>query len=184
MNNYDPAYGHPQPPSGVRLPPPPPAAPQPDPDVAIAQRALALESEGTEKAKWGAALGALGVVLVIWGLATRHHGVVPPAGAACLVGVYMIYLGGKLATEAEELADQISDEPTSPLVSDSGDFVTLPDGRVVTREHAESLARADAARVREGYDPIHDQSQGQQQPQRPDNAPRSDFDDMSDEDGF
>lgn len=172
-NNYnpDPAYQQ-----GVHLPPPP-AAPQPDPDVDLARRALALESEGTEKAKWGAALGALGVVLVIWGLATRHHGVVPPAGAACLVGVYMIYLGGKLATEAEELADQITD---APLVSQTNEYVTLPDGRVVSREHAESLAASDAARVREGYSPIHTVNQ----PSTPNPQHTSDFDDLGDEEGF
>lgn len=179
-NNFDPAYG--QPPSGVRLPPPPAATQPDDPDVEVARRALALEKEGTEKAQWGVALGALGLVLVIWGLASHHTGIVPPAGAAFCVGVYMIFQGGKLATEAEELADQISDAPPSaPLVSDTSDFVTLADGRVVSREHAEGLARADAARVREGYQPIHDQSQSP----RPDSTPRrSDFDDLSDEGGF
>lgn len=174
-NNFDPAYG--QQPQGVRLPPPPAAPQADDPDVAIAQRALQLEKEGTEKAKWGVALGALGLILVIWGLATRHHGVVPPAGAACLVGVYMIYLGGKLATEAEELADQIQD---APLVSQTNEFVTLPDGRVVSREHAESLAASDAARMREGYEPIHTVNQ----PSTPTAQHNSDFDDLGDEEGF
>ena len=176
--NFDPAYGQSQP-QGVHLPPPP-AAPQPDPDVDLARRALALEKEGTEKAKWGVALGGLGLVLVIWGLATNHHGIVPPAGAAFFVGVYMVFLGGKLATEAEELADQIQDEPTSPLVADTSDFVTLPDGRVVSREHAESLAASDAARTREGYQPIHTVNQ----PSTPTAQHSSEFDDLGDEEGF
>lgn len=172
-NNYnpDPAYQQ-----GVHLPPPP-AAPQPDPDVDLARRALALEKEGTEKAQWGVAGCVLGLALVIWGLATNHHGVVPPAGAACLVGVYMVYLGGKLATEAEELADQITD---APLVSDSNEFVTLPDGRVVSREHAESLAASDAARVREGYQPIHTVNE----PAAPSAQHDPAFDDLGDEEGF
>lgn len=170
--NFDPAYQQ-----GVHLPPPPAAPQADDPDVAIAQRALALEAEGTEKAKWGVALGALGLVLVIWGLATNHHGVVPVAGAAFFVGVYMVFLGGKLATEAEELADQIQD---APLVSQTNEYVTLPDGRVVSREHAESLARADAARMREGYQPIHTVNE----PTAPTAQHNSEFDDLGDEEGF